>query len=524
MLRGGREALNLGSFDVAETLGREILNLDASNAEARVILGRALYYKKNMAGAIEQFTLGLKPDAQPDVWLEFARAHQSQQQWPQAIAAFRTAFALRPPTALQCAELGHAYNNSLQHTLAAEAFAQATTLEPGNADYWNDLGTAHLDANDLAVARENFRQAAKRQPGHIAALSNFGLVCELMGDSVGVLSAADELVQAHPAHAALLQKRGVARLSQGQLVDGWTDYRARFTNPAHRGWHVGIPKPMWDGAASLADKGVLVWSDQGLGDQLLTAGLLTDALAAAKRVVFSCEPRLATLIQRSFPQVRTVSLFDVPLGGVKLSDTDVQASISELGPAFRPLQSSFPQHGGYLKADPHKLAQLKARNHALPGKGPIIGVSWRSNNEVAASFKTLALANWAQLFAAAPARFVSLQYGDVAGEVAQAKANVFVDPAIDAINDVDGFAAQVAAMDGVITTSNTTVHMAGALNIPTLLLTPLAEGRAWYWFVGQERSAWYPSVRHLWQTQRRRWDDVIDRAAKILSEGFGQGR
>ncbi len=518
MLRGGREALNLGSFDLAETLGREVLTYDSANAEAHVILGRALFYTKKYPQAVEHLAAGLSPAKQPEVWIELARGHQTLFQWSKAISAFETAYTLKPPTALQEAELGHAFSNNKQFALAVAAFARAAALDATSPEIWIDLGAAQLELGELEGSLRSFESALQLKPDNHQALSNVVLVYEVMQDAAGALATADRLVATKPTDPAMLQKRGVVRLSRGQLVSGWTDYRARLSNPAHKGWHVGIPKPMWDGVSSLSDKGVLVWSDQGLGDQILTASLLPDALAAAKNVLFSCEPRLAALIQRSFPGARTVSLFDVPFGRADLSESDVQASISELGPAFRPDVAHFPKHTGYLKADPAKVAELKARYAALPGQGPIVGLSWRSSHDVAGEHKSVSLEHWARVLKTPGVRFVSLQYGNATADIAASGANIFVDPNVNAMQDVDLFAAQVAAMDVIISTSNTTVHMAGALGVPTLCLTPFVEGRPWYWFVGHDVSPWYPSVRHIWQTQRRQWGDVMGRAATSLRE------
>jgi len=43
---------------------------------------------------------------------------------------------------------------------------------------------------------------------------------------------------------------------------------------------------------------------------------------------------------------------------------------------------------------------------------------------------------------------------------------LYTDDAVDALKDLDAFAAQVAAMDLVISTSNSTVHFAGAFGCP----------------------------------------------------------
>ena len=86
-------------------------------------------------------------------------------------------------------------------------------------------------------------------------------------------------------------------------------------------------------------------------------------------------------------------------------------------------------------------------------------------------------------------------------------------------SDLDAFAAQVAAMDLVISVSNTTVHMAGALGIPTWVIlntAPLA-----CWMVGRDDSPWYSSLKLFWQTEPGLWSDVIERVAKELSSMDG---
>ena len=72
---------------------------------------------------------------------------------------------------------------------------------------------------------------------------------------------------------------------------------------------------------------------------------------------------------------------------------------------------------------------------------------------------------------------------------------IYQDPEIDPMGDLDDFFAQVAALDLVISTSNTTVHVAGSQNIPCWVLLPWGRGALWYWFLERSDSPWYPSVR-----------------------------
>jgi hypothetical protein len=120
--------------------------------------------------------------------------------------------------------------------------------------------------------------------------------------------------------------------------------------------------------------------------------------------------------------------------------------------------------------------------------------------------------------------FVNLQYGDCAAEIAAAKrafgVDILDDPEIDPLASLEDFFAQVAAMDLVVSTSNTTVHVAGALNIPTWLLIPRGEGALWYWFMDRSDSPWYPSVRIFREpelTDERLWPrEVVKKVGEAL--------
>jgi hypothetical protein len=76
---------------------------------------------------------------------------------------------------------------------------------------------------------------------------------------------------------------------------------------------------------------------------------------------------------------------------------------------------------------------------------------------------------------------------------------------IDKFNDIDGLAALVNTCDFIITTSNVTAHIAGALGKKTFLLVPFNQGRIWYWHDSINKSLWYPSINIYRQTESGDW-------------------
>jgi hypothetical protein len=235
-----------------------------------------------------------------------------------------------------------------------------------------------------------------------------------------------------------------------------------------------------------------VWPEQGVGDEVLFARLVPLAAQRAQRVVLECDARLVSFYARSFAGVEVCAVDgDAPRA-------DAQCSLGSLCAALRVGLIELDDGAAYLKADGSRVADIRARYEALAQGRPIIGVAWASKHPRRGAAKGAPIEEWGALLER-EALFVNLQYGDVAGDVTRAEdlfgAAMHCDDTIDQMRDLDGFAAQIAALDHVVSISNTTVHIAGALGAPCILMAPPARGLLWYWGGAGEMTPWYRSVR-----------------------------
>jgi len=83
-----------------------------------------------------------------------------------------------------------------------------------------------------------------------------------------------------------------------------------------------------------------------------------------------------------------------------------------------------------------------------------------------------------------------------------------------------GLADVIEACDVVLTTSNSTAHLAGALAKDTIIVLPFGRGRIWYWINEKAgRSLWYPSVQIAAQSAPAQdWSGVATQAAHMLDQ------
>jgi ADP-heptose:LPS heptosyltransferase len=272
--------------------------------------------------------------------------------------------------------------------------------------------------------------------------------------------------------------------------------------------------PLWTGE-SLAQGRLLIWSEQGIGDEIMFASLLPEILDQGVRCVLLCDSRLQPLLQRSFPQLEVLQEFSK--ANVKKLDIKAHTPSGRLPSFSRTSIESFKRGGSpYLSAEPLKIEVF--RKSYTTGKLRI-GLAWFTNNQETGWSRSIALSQFAPLFELPEIQWISLQYGNhdsLEQEASEAKAPIFIDRSVNQLQDLDTFAAQIAAMDLVITIDNSTAHLAGALGVPTWLMLPFSPD--WRWQQHGEHCLWYSSVFLLRQTTPGDWFSVVQRAHTSLRQ------
>jgi hypothetical protein len=186
---------------------------------------------------------------------------------------------------------------------------------------------------------------------------------------------------------------------------------------------------------------------------------------------------------------------------------------------FRRGPGDFPTRRSYLVADPERVAGYRAIfSQAESGSGTgvgadkSVGLSWRSGNPRTGSGKSTALAAWDGLLGLAGVRFFSLQYDDGGETDPRLQPN----PDLDVKADIDGLAAQITALDHVVSISGVTAHLAGALGVPGHVLLPSAP--LWFWFAEGSDCPWYPSLSVVRRGLGEDWTPVVRRAGQAVRD------
>jgi Tfp pilus assembly protein PilF len=395
---------------------------------------------------------------------------------------------------------------------AVEMIRGAIAINEKGASYHSNLGTVLQAQGNLDEAAISYDRALALRPDLAEVLSNLGNVLQAQGKLDEGVACYERAVALKPELAEAHYNLGLAQLLKGDFTSGWHNFERRWQSKDFVTPMRVYPQRLWKGE-NLAAGRLLIWGEQGIGDEIMFAGLLPDVIRTSNRCVLDCDARLKPLFTRSFPGIDMVS-GNNPENNPELN-ISAHLPSGSLPSLFRTSHAAFgATTSSYLMADP--VAREQFRDRYRDGR-QLVGLAWYTKNRSKGRYRSVDLSLFASLFARPDIRWVSLQYGDhneLENQAAAAGAPILVDRSVDQFSDIDLFAAQIAAMDMVVTIDNSTAHLAGALGVPALVLLPFVSD--WRWLQAREDSPWYPTLRLFRQPKVGDWQSVMQRVQSAL--------
>lgn len=476
-----------------------------------------------------------------------------------AVALLKQALAFAPNDHLTLYSLGVVLVNENRLEEGEIHLRKATELNPEAADYWNALGWNLYRLDRMEDALAAFDEGEARCPDSIAIASNRGAVMfdygnfeeamalfqsnlkkdpnnpVALGNIALVQSACGELNAAarnferaltivgadSPRTSALLFNYGTLELQRGRLRHGWELY-SRRESAKYQDYMSSCP--LWQGEP-LAGKKILIWQDQGIGDQIMFGSMYQEVIDAAAEVYIDCHPKVLALLRRSFPKARVFPRANPPH---RLMQTafDYRVAAGDLPRWLRPTISSFPKgRRGFIKVDKARAAYWKERLHELSPQLKV-GICWRSKLQTTRRSQQYAnIDDWAEVLRLAGVTLINLQYDQCADELKQAKekygAEIIDFPELDMHNDLDETSAMISQLDLVISAPTAVAMMAAGLGVRTWNV--LAD-YAWT-LLGTKRHPFMPAIERIYgRAWNRPWAEYLAQAARDVEALPGYGK
>ena len=555
---------NLGNALLAKELWRQAIeayrsaiNLKPDYAKAYANMGEALMHhgKLNLAEQSCRRAIQIQP-AYPQALLNLGLVLSKRNDSQGAIAAFEKAIQSRPRYERAYGALVSLYHDSGDIGSAISVWRRFLNESPNDADIVRRIADLQHQMGDMDAARESYLHALALNPDLPEAHNNLGNLLRDSGEAEAALDAYERSwasrhhledadtswnesnwsIDAPYRESGLRHNFALSRLQLGDFERGWMDHEYRITMESTETIPPDllklIPDPRslkkymydcrdrryarWNGE-SLEGKSILIWGEQGIGDEIMFGTMIPDIMAKASGVTIECIQRLVPLFKRSFPDAKVVVQSEPPL---ELKwPIDFHSPIGSLALQVRKSVDAFPRDNAYLKPDPSAVAVMRDRYRAMFGDRKLVGISWKTTNPKSAFLRNAPLDQWGDVLGVSNVQFINLQYGDVADEIQQVRENFGVsihhDTQVDPLEDLDQFAAQISALDLVVSIDNSTVHVAGACGVPVWLLLP--KGPDWRWTQGDDQSLWYPCMQLIRQTEVGKWSGPMGEVRERLA-------
>lgn len=307
MLKRGVKLQIAGERSAAERLYRQVLEADPHRADALHLLGLVEYENGNFQRSIDLIQQAISIDSgRASFYMDLGTAFRALGQLRQAAESYIQSLRLNPRCAEAYVNLGNAFKDGQQFDDALGCYRQAIALKPGLIGAHQNLGNALRLMGRHEEALAAYRKAFDLDPGRAATHYN---LASLMNDLGALDEALDHCRKAlelgidSPDQVLFLQ--GLIELVRGDLAVGWEHYERRWGSPDHDTPRRTYAQPQWTGG-KLPHGNLFVWGEQGIGDEIMFAGLLPDVLRTGNRCILECDRRLQPLFGRSFPGILVV--------------------------------------------------------------------------------------------------------------------------------------------------------------------------------------------------------------------------
>ena len=400
---------------------------------------------------------------------------------------------------------GYILMQAERYGMAFNLFERSRQIAPNHTETYNNMGMC-VDDSNTQLAIQYFDKALELKPSNASAMINKGLMLMKSGNPEKCIELCLQALRIDPDSRAAHDNLGLAYLMTRQWEKGWAEYQWGLGGKHRKKHDYGVPE--WDGKTA---GNIIIYGEQGIGDEIMFASCIPDALKHANHVTIDCDSRLEGLFSRSFDchvsGTRYGGEIDTPV------EPDFACSIGDLPRFYRNKHKDFPGTP-YLTPDPERCVQWRALLDQYQGMK--IGIAWSGGvKNTGSARRSITLDDLAPLFDSGHT-FVSLEYNKPDQTELDKYDVKHWHRAVGKGADFDETIALISELDLVISVTTTVIHAAGAIGKECWTLAPMNPPALIH---KSGDLPWYKSVKMFRQTTD--WAEVIGQVANKLEKTYG---
>lgn len=491
-----------GQFAKAISILTKLLEEDPENIEYSLLIGESYMRNEQYPEAIKYLAKAVEKDNKNiRALVNFGAALLRMRKLEEAESILLYALELHPENIDAYTNLGSVYQSLLQPEKSLQAALKIIELDPGSFMAYNNLGCALGDVYQLEAAREAYITANLLNPNFLPSIINLAQLEVKSGQHARGLELYESALKVK--HISPGEKDVVkyylshSYLYFGRLPEGWDLYDYGFADMLPTGAYRSKRKftqPRWDGDFNETRK-ILIWREQGLGDEILFSTCLQDVHDSNLDIIFECDPRLIGIFQRIYPRfkIRGESINNVNYSSI--DDFDLHVPIGSLPKYFRRDIVDFKKSIPKFTPLPNAVGQIIQRLQKYSDK-ILVGICWRSGMlSIERNLNYTALSDWGPLLSDPKYKFVNLFHGDCENEIRAVEQQFNIEilrwQDIDLRNDLETVLALVSQLDCVVSVGTAVSVIAAAAGVNTLVLLQ----RSWVLLGQNDQYPWFPSAK-----------------------------
>jgi Tfp pilus assembly protein PilF/ADP-heptose:LPS heptosyltransferase len=510
-----RQALSLysgGRFAEALAIIKRVLQLHPANVDAlNFAAACSLRMDRNLdAETYWRRVIKEKPEY-ADAHYNLGLLFQKLKRFQEAEAAYQRAIAIRPDNAQAHCNLGVVLVELRRLAEAETVYRRAIAIRPDYAEVHGNLGNLLRELKRFSEAEAAYQRSLAIRPDYADVHTHLGLLLQELKRFSEAEAAYRRALAVRPGCADASWYLSILLLYLGRWPEAWPLYEARYRSEVTRGTTPpSVGYPQWRGE-SLQGKSLLIWPEQGFGDEIQFVRYLPVLKAqGATRITLVCRPELRPLFQ----SLTGADVVIAPEGARNTSAHDFWTFLLSIPLHLGTTPDSIPASLPYLQAPQDRIESWRPR---LPETGVRVGLVWkgRASHHNDSNRSLAGLATLAPLWGVPGLSFISLQKGQGEADAIQPPLN---QPILDLGSDIKDFAdtaAIVAQLDLVISVDTAIAHLAGALGKPCWVLLP-GIGTDWRWMDARVDSPWYPGVMRLYRQEGSDWTEIVGEMVRSL--------
>jgi len=551
------EHFNAGEWSTAIEFARLQINAhscsDIIKAEMHHVEAACLYQMGQLPEAEKAIRAAVSIEPTKENYLNtYGVILRKNNRFEQAIRSYELVIKLQPNFADVFYNCGNALNELKRTKEAVHRFKQCLEINPDHASAHHNCANSLRDLKEIDDALEHYSKSAELQYENPDMHCNWGLALQLqerweraieqfqiaisqkcdhapshinLGSAFAVKERFEEACDALRRGVSLDDScndakfnLGLTLLTIGEFEEGWHFYDTRLRLPDKV--RSPLNTPMWDGnSASLGDQPLLVWAEQGFGDNIQFVRYLQILIESGIKVTLSTRKPLMRLFKECLvPHTPAI----IEHKSEYLQDFQHHVALLSLPRLCGTTRETIPMMPGFLRHPVQIPENLRIQRQPFALH---IGLVWASgaDNKDMYEDKSMSLDPLIRLFDTwREERLVvlhSLQVGSDASHLDPWLNQIGIVDHSDHLDDFYDTACVISQLDLVISVDTAVTHLAGALDIPVWTL--LQHNSDFRWMRGRSDSPWYRSMTLIRQRKLGDWDSVLEQIQTNLDRLLG---